>query len=218
MPIEHCENRCGELQALSLALDTLAEPDFKLAEQRESELINGMLQIFEGWQVEQLTAIENPNNALRPWELSNDSCTPIGLFFKLLLDEYGPLHKYLDANINDFTSIISLLLCASHDNCSSPKKKSDDHIKELIEAGFWLAQHKVRVAQTCSKNMEPIARAKIMGQEKSKIKRERRANERKQKILQSAQDMGPFVTQQDIATRLGLSQATVSRALRDASY
>ncbi len=186
-------NNHGEWQALTLALDTLNEQDHTIDEKREKQLIQGLLKILD----------DNKANI--------SAITTIGLFFELLLEDYQPLSNYLDENINDLTSIIALLIKVSFADFEAANQQA---IKELIEGGFRLGNHRIRILKACTSNMEPAARQKALAIEKSLLTRNKQSEEIIMKVSNYVKENGK-VNQKVIAADLGISQPTVSRVLKN---
>lgn len=148
-----------------------------------------------------------------PWECCPFVSTPVGLFWKLLADDYEPLNQYLQNKKSSYENVIAVLILLSN------KPDSEYQSSDCIEAALKLSTLRLGAQKELIREMKPDHEAAFNRRKQKRLKTLAQKDETERKVLAAhkecckefGRDNFPI---KEIAARTGLSASTVSRYMQ----
>ncbi|MFA5040193.1 MAG: hypothetical protein WC464_00980 [Bdellovibrionales bacterium] len=148
-----------------------------------------------------------------PWECCPYVQTPVGLFWRLLGDEYSPLLKYLKYNPLHYEIIIALLILISD------KPKAESQSGDCIDSALKLARYRLEIQKEDIRRMTPDAIAAFNRRKQKRLRENAQKENTKKIILLAFQKLiseGEKPSLKELKSRTGKSEPVVCRCLKEA--
>ncbi len=152
-----------------------------------------------------------------PWECCPFITTPVGLFWKLLADDYEPLNQYLQNKQARYENVIAVLILLSN------KPDSEYQSSDCIEAALKLSSMRLGVQKELIREMEPDFKAAFNRRRQKRLKTKAQKEEKERKILSAYQECcaefgeGNF-PYKEVAARTAIPESTVCKYLKNAGF
>jgi len=153
---------------------------------------------------------------IAPWECDPFAQNPVRLFFKLFSEDYPPLSNYMkNEKLARYDYLLATVIGMT-DGEKSSLKSSD-----CIEGALKLAQFRMDFQKSLIEDLRPYARQNIKMKRQARLQRKASKEETERKVLDlhhtflSEGNIPPY---KEYANRLGCSEATISRILKNNGY